>query len=103
MGVGPAKTGDSILNPNGQTTYETWEFIYDPKIELLYQQANILGGGAGGTINSSGLQNMNTSQPNSFGGGAGGTVNGSSGNPVTNTQTNTPASAPNTPATNNPF
>lgn len=45
MGVGPAKNGDSILNPNEQTTYETWEFIYDPKIELLYQQANILGGG----------------------------------------------------------
>ena len=45
MGVGSAKTGDSILNPNEQTTYETWEFIYDPKIELLYQQANILGGG----------------------------------------------------------
>ena len=45
MGVGPAKDGDSILNPNQQTTYNTWEFIYDPKIELLYQQANILGGG----------------------------------------------------------
>ena len=45
MGVGPAKNGDSIMDPNQQTTYETWEFIYDPKIELLYQQANILGGG----------------------------------------------------------
>lgn len=45
MGVGSAKTGTSILNPNQQTTYETWEFIYDPKIELLYQQGNILGGG----------------------------------------------------------
>ncbi len=52
MGVGSAKTGTSILNPNQQTTYETWEFIYDPKIELLYQQANLLGGGAGGSVNS---------------------------------------------------
>ena len=41
------------MNPNQQTTYETWEFIYDPKIELLYQQANLLGGGtAGGAVNS---------------------------------------------------
>jgi type II secretory pathway pseudopilin PulG len=52
MGVGSAKTGTSIMNPNQQTTYETWEFLYDPKIELLYQQANILGGGAGGSVNS---------------------------------------------------
>ena len=53
MGVGSAKTGTSIINPNQQTTYETWEFIYDPKIELLYQQANLLGGGTtGGAVNS---------------------------------------------------
>jgi hypothetical protein len=52
MGVGSAKTGTSILTPNEQTTYETWEFLYDPKIELLYQQANTLGGGAGGSVNS---------------------------------------------------
>ena len=61
MGVGTAKTGTSIMNPNEQTTYETWEFLYDPKIELLYQQANILGGGAGGSVNSQGLSNMGSS------------------------------------------
>jgi type II secretory pathway pseudopilin PulG len=60
MGVGTAKTGDSIMNPNQQTTYETWEFIYDPKIELLYQQANILGGGAGGSVNSQSPSTMGT-------------------------------------------
>lgn len=59
MGVGTAKTGDSIMNPNEQTTYETWEFIYDPKIELLYQQANILGGGAAsGGVNSQSLSSF---------------------------------------------
>ncbi len=70
MGVGTAKTGDSIMNPNEQTTYETWEFLYDPKIELLYQQANILGGGAGGGVNSQSLSNMGSSpgQSNTPGG-----------------------------------
>jgi type II secretory pathway pseudopilin PulG len=58
MGVGTAKTGTSIMNPNEQTTYETWEFLYDPKIELLYQQANTLGGAAGSTVNSQPLSNM---------------------------------------------
>jgi type II secretory pathway pseudopilin PulG len=53
MGVGTSKTGDSILNPNGQTTYETWEFLYDPKIELLYQQSTLFGGGTtSGGVNS---------------------------------------------------
>src|ERR1700761_1223831 len=62
MGVGSAKTGTSIINPNQQTTYETWEFLYDPKIELLYQQANLLGGGTtGGAVNSQPLSNMGTS------------------------------------------
>ncbi len=45
MGVGSARTGDSIMTPNQQTTYDTWEFLYDPKIELLYAKSNILGGG----------------------------------------------------------
>ena len=49
------------MNPNEQITYETWEFLYDPKIELLYQQGNILGGGAGGSVNSQPLSNMGSS------------------------------------------
>jgi type II secretory pathway pseudopilin PulG len=61
MGVGTAKTGDSIMNPNEQTTYETWEFLYDPKIELLYQKGNILGGGAGGTMNSQSPSSLGSS------------------------------------------
>jgi type II secretory pathway pseudopilin PulG len=87
MGVGTAKTGDSILNPNEQTTYETWEFIYDPKIELLYQQANILGGGAGGSINSQSPSTLGTT-PNS------------TGNSIGSGSTNTPTTPP---ATNLPF
>jgi hypothetical protein len=70
MGVGTTKTGTSIMNPNEQTTYETWEFLYDPKIELLYQQANTLGGATGGSVNSQSLSNMGSSpgQSNTPGG-----------------------------------
>lgn len=88
MGVGTSKTGDSILNPNEQTTYETWEFIYDPKIELLYQQANILGGGAGGSINSKDPSSLN--------------LNASNGT-STNQPNNTATPPANPPATNLPF
>lgn len=85
MGVGTAKTGDSIMNPNQQTTYETWEFLYDPKIELLYAQANILGGAAGGSVNSQSLSNT-------------GTTPGQLNNPGSNTPApSTPAPAPMTP------
>lgn len=91
MGVGTSRTGDSILDPNEQTTYETWEFLYDPKIEMLYQKANILGGGAGGSVNSTGLSNLNSNQPN---------------NTTTSQPNNTPNTTPATPAspaTNAPF
>lgn len=92
MGVGTSKTGESILNPNGQTTYETWEFIYDPKIELLYQQANILGGGT------------TASQPAStFGSSAAtGQSNSSGGSNNSNGSGSTPSS-PSSPNSNSPF
>jgi len=53
MGVGSAKSGDSILTPNQQTTYDTWEFLYDPRIELMYAKSNILGGGGLGSQSAS--------------------------------------------------
>jgi type II secretory pathway pseudopilin PulG len=76
MGVGTSKTGESILNPNAQTTYETWEFIYDPKIELLYQQANIMGGPA----------SVNSTSPSSLGSPTGttGQTNTGGSNPTPN-------------------
>lgn len=45
VGVSPARSGDSITNPNQQTTYDTWEFWYDPRVELLKQSVSITGGG----------------------------------------------------------
>ena len=42
MGIGTNAMGNSILEVNGQTTYQTWEFLYDPRVEQLraIQQAN---------------------------------------------------------------
>ena len=65
-GVGPNRSGDSILNPNQQTTYETWEFWYDPLIELLYAKGVPTGGGGIGSQSASSFgQNAVTGQPNS--------------------------------------
>jgi len=70
-GVGPNRTGDSILNPNQQTTYETWEFWYDPLIELLYAKGVPTGGGGIGSQSASSFgQNAVTGQPNSGSGGS---------------------------------
>ncbi|HEV2647153.1 MAG TPA: type II secretion system protein [Acidobacteriaceae bacterium] len=35
MGVGSSASGSSILSVNEQTSYETWEFLYDPRVEQL--------------------------------------------------------------------
>ena len=53
MGVGSNAKGNSILIVNEQTTYETWEFLYDPRIEKLYAAAALNGGvqsGAPGSL-----------------------------------------------------
>jgi type II secretory pathway pseudopilin PulG len=75
VGVGTSKSGTSITEPNGQTTYESWEFWYDPRIEMLKQAVNVTGGGMSSQSASSFGQNAVSGQPNS---GAGGT-NGSTG------------------------
>ena len=44
MGVGSSATGTSIVQPNEQTAYEDWEFLYDPRIEQLKVAAALNGG-----------------------------------------------------------
>jgi type II secretory pathway pseudopilin PulG len=44
MGVGTNATGNSILEINEQTTYQNWEFLYDPRVELLKQQQQLNSG-----------------------------------------------------------
>jgi type II secretory pathway pseudopilin PulG len=68
VGVGIPKEGKSILVLNEQTTYNTWEFIYDPRIEQMKAAAGLLGGGSQGLGSASGL-----------GSGVGGTGTGTSG------------------------
>ena len=53
MGVGLGTTGDSILEPNEQTSYDTWEFLYDPRLDQLKAKAAALNGGPGSVPGSS--------------------------------------------------
>jgi type II secretory pathway pseudopilin PulG len=84
VGVGTSRSGNSVTEPNGQTTYETWEFWYDPRIEMLKQGVNITGGGmsTGSGMSSQSAtgfgQNAVTGQPDSGATGSTGS-NGSSG------------------------
>jgi len=67
MGVGSSASGNSILTPNEQTTYQTWEFLYDPRLELLKLAATLNGNsgmGGGGIGQSPGSMGQ---QPNGFG------------------------------------
>lgn len=73
-GVGTSRTGSSILTPNGQDTYETWEFWYDPRIELLKKNVNILGGG-GPATGSSGTSSMGSTSLDGLSGNTGNTGN----------------------------
>lgn len=54
VGVGLVKDGNSITVLNEQTTYATWEFIYDPRIEQMKDKASLFGGGMTST-NATGL------------------------------------------------
>jgi type II secretory pathway pseudopilin PulG len=72
VGVGIPKDGSSITVLNEQTTYDTWEFLYDPRIELLYAKGSLFGGsGSLGSAsgNSSGFGNTPGSgtAPSGFG------------------------------------
>jgi hypothetical protein len=77
VGVGTSRSGQSILEPNQQTTYETWEFWYDPRIELLKQGVSITGGGLSSTSASNFGQNIN-GQSNGANGASGSTGSSSS-------------------------
>ena len=104
VGVGTSRSGTSITEPNQQTTYETWEFWYDPRIELLKQGVNVTGGGmvGGSTGSAMGSQSASsfgqsgtTGQPNSGAanglGNLPGTLGGAStGTPNPNSSTPNP-------------
>lgn len=85
VGVGSSKTGDSISIVNEQTTYQTWEFLYDPRIEQLKAKAALLGGAASSSTNSFGLGTAPSASP------------GLNANPGSTTPSSSPGSAPTTP------
>ncbi|HMG02366.1 MAG TPA: hypothetical protein VK596_04485 [Edaphobacter sp.] len=107
VGIGCSHTGSSITILNEQLTYQTWEFIYDPRIEQLKAKAALLGGGSSsgfgsssssgsgfgsGSSPSSGFGSSPSSSPSSgFGSPSSGFGSGSSG-----------SSPPPAPPTSNP-
>ncbi len=107
VGVGTSKSGTSITEPNAQTSYEAWEFWYDPRIEMLKQGVNVTGGGmTGGGAPGSGMgsqsassfgQNGVTGQPNSPTNGSNNTTGttGTNGTSGTNGTANPNSSTPN--------
>jgi hypothetical protein len=110
VGVGTSRSGTSITEPNAQTSYEAWEFWYDPRIEMLKQGVNVTGGGmTGGGAPGSGMgsqsassfgQNGVTGQPNSPTNGTNSSTgttgsNGTSGTNGTNGTANPNSSTPN--------
>jgi hypothetical protein len=70
MGVGVPSDGEAFIAVNGVSTYQEWEFIYDPRIEQLYAK----GAAMGGVSSGSGTSGSGTG--NGFG-------NGLNGNPGT--------------------
>jgi type II secretory pathway pseudopilin PulG len=69
MGVGSSASGNSILEVNEQTTYQTWEFLYDPRLELLKAAAALnqgLGSVGAGSLGGQAPGSMGQ-QPSGFG------------------------------------
>jgi len=97
MGVGTNATGNSVLEVNGQNTYQSWEFLYDPRVEQLRraQQLNsglpTAGTGSSGQAPAAGGfgQPSTPTQPSSPGGFGQPSLPGGFGLPAT-----TPAPSP---------
>lgn len=103
IGVGLVKDGNSITVLNEQTTYATWEFLYDPRIEQMKAKVSIFGGGPASTSASSlGSASGSKSDFGGFNSGSGlGTGNqpssGGFGSGTSSTPTPVPAPGTNTP------
>lgn len=99
VGVGVPKEGDSITILNEQTTYNTWEFIYDPRIEQLYAKGALFGGGASGLGSAAGNSSGFGQTPGagSSPGGFGSTPGGFGSTPSGTTPTTTPTAPPQQP------
>ena len=98
MGIGSSKTGDSIIEPNEQTTYQTWEFLYDPRLEQLKAKASLFGG----TPTAAGSSGLGSASGNASPGMGGstpgattpGTTSPGTTSPGTTTTPTTPSTSP---------
>ncbi len=108
VGVGTSMSGTSITQPNGQTSYEDWEFWYDPKIDMLKQAVNPNGGGGITSQSASSFgQDAITGQSNSGASGGsslfGGSSSGSSSSSSPFGSGGTNGANSNSPFSSNPF
>jgi type II secretory pathway pseudopilin PulG len=83
VGVGPSRSGPSILTPEQQTDYSAWEFWWDPRIALLKASSIPTGGGVGGG-------GVNSTNASSFGKDAVSGQSNSSGGTNSNGSATTP-------------
>jgi type II secretory pathway pseudopilin PulG len=98
VGVGSVKTGESIIDLNEQTTYQTWEFIYDPRIEQLKAKASLFGGGPATSSSSSTLGSAaGSASAGQSGFSTGGGYSSSPTSPTSPTTTSPTSSPPSTP------
>jgi hypothetical protein len=96
MGVGLDAPGDSIVVLNEQTTYATWEFLYDPRIDQMKLKAAALNGGGLGSTPAGSLGQT----PGGFGGPGGTAPTG----PGTTGGTTTPGTTtPGSPTPTTPY
>lgn len=75
VGVGSSKTGPGILEWNGSPQINDWEFLYDPRVDILKSRVSLLGGapganGSGSFGSPGGTSNSLGSNTPSFGPGA---------------------------------
>ncbi len=108
VGVGSGASGAGIVEWNGSANIEDWEFLYDPRVEILKQKVSIFGGTpaqsgtgslgtAGGSTNGLGSNTPSFPGSGSSSGSAGSSGSGtgaSTGTSGTGTSTGTSGTTP---------
>ena len=60
IGVGSDGKGHGLVEWNGSENIEDWEFLYDPRVEILKQKVSIFGGSPATTGGSGGFGSMSS-------------------------------------------
>ena len=78
LGVGSSAKGHGLVEWNGSENIEDWEFLYDPRVELLKAKVSLFGGSPAASGNGS-LGNLQNSGSSLFGATSSSGSNGASG------------------------